>query len=394
MQLFRRHIAQCLSERSEALATAWLQQVNERLSEEPHRLFPTRTLLNRIPQVLRRIAAAIGDDRGDARDSLIEKEVQDLAELRRSQGYRLDELTREFELLGNLFFETIVEESGRFEGTVAPTEMLAVARQVHRSFSELTRIAAASFADLRAQDRHQRADLLRRYSEALQHELRNGANAASLRIQLAREALDTGDSEAIRENIAAAAVAIQRLTARSIDSLAAASIQGKPMLSEEGRVGLDATLRAVVDGLRASYPAYRDVVIELHAPLETGPVAAEGLELALGLLIGAAVDATIRTRNGRPIGIRTSRRDAAIRVEVEHSGAIPRLDPDDGEVRAGGEVVAGVDGLPDVMVALARRAVEQFGGAVSGEHDGSGRRLVVSFSEPAEDLDEREIPQA
>jgi hypothetical protein len=224
--------------------------------------------------------------------------------------------------------------------------------------------------------------------------LRNGANAASLRIQLAREALDTGDSEAIRENIAAAAVAIERLTARSIDSLAAASIQGKPMLSEEGRVGLDATLRAVVDGLRASYPAYRDVVIELHAPLETGPVAAEGLELALGLLIGAAVDATIRTRNGRPIGIRTSRRDAAIRVEVEHSGAIPRLDPDDGEVRAGGEVVAGVDGLPDVMVALARRAVEQFGGAVSGEHDGSGRRLVVSFSEPAEDLDEREIPQA
>src|SRR5215207_443496 len=93
------HLGTELHRRSRELTRAWLDRLLERLNVHPRRVFPSETLLNHIPEVLKAISDYLcsGGDLGSER--IVRDELTKLARLRREQGYDIDEILAEFEIL-------------------------------------------------------------------------------------------------------------------------------------------------------------------------------------------------------------------------------------------------------------------------------------------------------
>src|SRR5215470_12354791 len=105
------HLGTELHRRSAELTALWLSRLIERLDVAPRRIFPSSTLLNHIPDVLRAVSSYLcsGGDLGA--EEAVRDELSKLARLRREQGYDIDEILVEFEILGEILYDALREEA-------------------------------------------------------------------------------------------------------------------------------------------------------------------------------------------------------------------------------------------------------------------------------------------
>ncbi len=260
------HLGAELHRRSSELTRAWLDRLLQRLEVHPRRVFPSDTLLNHIPEILKAVSEYLCSNGDMAAARLVREELARLARLRREQGYDVDELLAEFEILGEILYEALKQEARAFRRQVPAEYAIEVAERLYRALMDITRITASTFREEGFRDRRDRARLLGGFGRDLAHELRNRLAAADASLQVLahdlRGSLDASDagnagnggnagdpsragepSPRTERAFKALGVALHRIKGVADDVHALAIAQG----SEESAQGRRLALRSLLD---------------------------------------------------------------------------------------------------------------------------------------------------
>jgi signal transduction histidine kinase len=363
------HLGTELHRRSRELTRVWLDRLLERLNVHPRRVFPSETLLNHIPEVLKAISDYLCSGGDLASERLVRDELTKLARLRREQGYDIDEILAEFEILGDILYEALREEARGFKRKVPPDYAIEVAERLWRALTAITAITATTFREEGFRDRRERARLLGSFGRNLAHELRNRLNTAEVAVQLLSN--DGLSPEAREKTFRTLQNTLRRIKGVADDVHALAVAQGSEETAQGRRLSLRALLAETVEELDG-IATEKGVRIEVQEPVPDVQVDATRVELALINLIGNAVKYCD-----------TSETDCWVRVTVQRDA--------DGEGFWRIAVSDNGVGIPDVAdgtglgLAIAREAVEQMGGRIWLESQpGEGTTFFFTVLDPPE----------
>lgn len=377
------HLGVELDRRSRELTRLWLDRLLERIDLHPRRVFPSETLLNHIPEVLRAISSYLSTGGDLGAEEMVREEFQKMAKLRREQGYDIDEILAEFEILGDILYDALREEARSFGRTVPADYAIAVSERLYRALMAITTITATTFREEGFRDRRERARLLGSFGRDLAHELRNRLNTAELALQLlGNDQLDAASRERTLRTLQ---VSLQRLKGVADDVQALAVAQGSEETAQGRRLSLRTLLQEILDELRGMADE-RQVRIESQEPIPDVQVDATRVELTLVNLVGNAIKYSDPSQEDRWVRISVQRDGAGFwRIAVSDNGVgIPReMQPRVFEqfVRAHPEIAEGTG----LGLAIAREAVEQMGGRIwLDSRAGLGTTFYFTVVDPPE----------
>jgi signal transduction histidine kinase len=356
------HLGTGLQRRSTELTRAWLDRLVERLDVHPRRIFPAEALLNRMPEVLSSISDYIGSDGDVGAERLVQEELAALARLRREQGYDIDEILAELEILGEILYKALHEDARGFRRKVPPGYAIEVAERLHRALTTITTITATTFREEGFRDRRERARLLGGFGRDLAHELRNRLASAEVAIQLlGHEGADAATREKALRTLRQT---LRRLKSVADDVQSLAIAQGSEESAQGRRLSLRALVAETVDELQ-TLAAERGVRIEVQEPIPDVQVDATRVELALINLVGNAVKYSDPAEEDRWVRLGVQREDGGYwRISVADNGlGIPEEMHGlvfEQFVRAHPEVADGTG----LGLAIVQAAIGQLGGRV------------------------------
>ncbi len=376
-----------LHRRSIELTRAWLDRLRSRLDIQPLRIFPSNTLLNHIPEVLKRISEFLISGGSLTSEQAIRDELALLARLRREQGYDIDEIVAEFDILGEILYQALREEAEAYSAEVAPERAIEVAERLYRALIEVTGITASTFREEGFRDRRDRARLLARFGRTLAHEIRNalGAGEAALDL-LAKAAPGEGRERSLRilHNT------FRRLDGLSEDILALAVAQGSEETAQGRRLSLRKLVEQAILGIE-TVALERGVRIEGREPIPDVQVDATRVELILINLLSNAIKYCDPRAADRFVRISAEHADGGFwQISVADNGlGIP---PE----QHGRVFEEFVRAHPDVSdgtglgLSIAREAVEQIGGTIwLDSRPGAGTTVHFTVVDPPMASDSR-----
>ena len=201
---FAVRIAALLRSRACELTLQWLKDIRARIPSHPHRVFPGETLLNRIPEIIQRLSLALTGKVPAESLELVHKELAMLAELRRAQGYGLEEVMLELEMLREVLFHALVEDARQHAQDATPQDIIETAYRLQNIVGQMMHAMADLFRTRSSAEEQSRAQLLARFGRALTHELRNRLSVALLVVQRLRLQEQTSDPrllETLEQNL-------------------------------------------------------------------------------------------------------------------------------------------------------------------------------------------------
>jgi signal transduction histidine kinase len=394
------HLGSELHRRSSELTRAWLDRLIHRLDVQPRRIFPSDTLLNHIPEVLKAISDYLCSNGDMVAAELVRQELDKLARLRREQGYDVDELVAEFEILGEILYAALREEAEVFGRPVPPEYAIEVAERLYKALVAMTTITTATFRDEGFRDRRERARLLGGFGRDLAHELRNRLAAAEASLHILERDLQTFQSAAAQaplegQSSAASASersqralrtlgsALQRLKGVADDVHALAIAQGSDESAQGRRLALRSLLGATLEEL-AGLAEEREVRMEIVEPIPDVQVDATRVELVLINLVGNAIKYSDPQKSDRWVRIFAAREEPSHwRIGISDNGVgIPDGMQDlvfEQFVRAHPEIADGTG----LGLAIARTAIHQVKGKIWLESSaGAGSTFFFSVVDP------------
>ncbi|MBV8203193.1 MAG: sensor histidine kinase [Acidobacteria bacterium] len=408
------HLGAELHRRSAELTRAWLDRLLQRLEVQPRRIFPSDTLLNHIPEILKAVSDYLCTNGGMEAAQLVRHELTQLAKLRREQGYDIDELLAEFEILGEILYGALKQEAGAFGRKVPAEYAIEVAERLYRALMVITTITAGTFREEGFRDRRARARLLGGFGRDLAHELRNrlAAADASLHIlahdlgeaaadgsgpaapaadgRLAGAPAERGDlrdpasaGERSRRALKALDTALQRIKGVADDVHALAIAQGSEESAQGRRLALRTLLEETVEEL-GGLAEQAGVRIELQDVVPDVQVDATRVELVLINLLGNAIKYSDQGKADRWVRISVQRHEPAHwRIGVADNGVgIPENLQGlvfEQFVRAHPEVADGTG----LGLAIARAAIDQLRGEIWLESEpGTGSTFFFTVVDP------------
>jgi signal transduction histidine kinase len=356
------HLGAELHKRSTELTRAWLDRLIARLDVHPRRVFPTDALLNHIPEVLQAVSDYLCSDGELDHDEMLRSEFGKMARLRREQGYDIDEILIEFEILGDILYDALREEARKFGRKVPPDYAIEVAERLYRSLSSMTAITATTFREEGFEDRRARARLLGGFGRDLAHELRNRLSTAEAALHLlGSESLEPATRERTLRTLRNT---LQRIKGVADDVHSLAIAQGSEEGAQGRRLSLRALLEEAVDELRGIADE-RQVRVEVREPIPDVQVDAIRVELAVINLVGNAVKYSDPNEADRWVRIAVQRDEEGFwRISVSDNGMGI---PDEMQDRVFEQFVRAHPGVADgtgLGLAIARSAVEQMGGRI------------------------------
>jgi signal transduction histidine kinase len=391
------HLGAELHRRSAELTRAWLDRLQQRLEVQPRRVFPSDTLLNHIPEVLKAVSEYLCSNGDMVAARLVREELARLARLRREQGYDVDELLVEFEILGEILYGALKEEARAFGRQVPAEYAIEVAERLYRALMDITGITASTFREEGFRDRRDRARLLGGFGRDLAHELRNRLAAADASLQVLAHDLrgprDAGDPDPAGEGplrslrteraLKALGVALHRIKGVADDVHALAIAQGSEESAQGRRLPLRKLLEETVEEL-AGLAEEKGVRLEIQEVIPEVQVDATRVELVLINLLGNAIKYSDDSKADRWVRIAVQRHEPAQwRIGVADNGVgIPEsMQPLVFEqfVRAHPEVADGTG----LGLAIARAAIDQLHGHIWLESEpGSGTTFYFTVVDP------------
>jgi signal transduction histidine kinase len=157
------------------LARRWLDRLNALLSIGPNEIFPSEQLLDHIPALIADIAAYLRAPEHEeiaANATVIEK-ARELGVLRHQQQASVHQLLREYEILGEILEQFVVDETERMGLKPSPAACFEVVRRLTQSARTLMRTTVDTFVSrytATIQEHNDRIDTFNRFAS---HELRS-----------------------------------------------------------------------------------------------------------------------------------------------------------------------------------------------------------------------------
>src|SRR5918993_3566924 len=188
------------------LATGWLERLVALLPVDPQSIFSTHQLLDHIPGLIQEIGkyvAAPADEDIAAKAVVVDK-ARELGQLRHQQQASLHQVLREYDLLGEILEQFVVDETRTFPGGVSAVDALDISRRVNRAVRVLMQITARTFIARYTDTITEQATRLDRFNRAVSHELRNVMGTVHFGAQLLEHetvSIDTARREQIIASI-------------------------------------------------------------------------------------------------------------------------------------------------------------------------------------------------
>ncbi len=355
------HLGTELRRRSAELTRAWLDRLLERLDVHPRRIFPAEALLNHIPEVLSSVSDYLSSEGDVASERLVQDEFAKLARLRREQGYDIDEILTEFEILGEILYKALREDARTFGRKVAPDYAIEVAERLHRALTSITAITATTFREEGFRDRRERALLLGGFGRDLAHELRNRLASAEIALHLLAGTPEPATQEKALRTLHQT---VRSLKGVADDLQALAIAQGSEETAQGRRLSLRALVAETVEELQ-TMAGERGVRIDVQEPIPDVQVDATRVELALINLVGNAVKYSDPGEEDRWVRLGVQRAEEGYwRISVADNGlGIPEEMHSlifEQFVRAHPEVADGTG----LGLAIVQAAIQQMGGRI------------------------------
>src|SRR5579872_2440276 len=144
---FDRRIAGRMRAESQALAKRWLERLDDILTVDRDRIFPTKDLLDHVPLLIEEIAAYIEAPEVEelAANSAVVAKAREMGLLRYAQQASVHQLLREYHVLGGILETFVSEETIAVESATSPREALAVASRISHGLRVLQQTTIDTF---------------------------------------------------------------------------------------------------------------------------------------------------------------------------------------------------------------------------------------------------------
>lgn len=307
------------------LAERWLERLIALVPVESRAVFPTDLLLDHIPGLIEEIGKYLAEPAEEdisARTIVISK-ARELGQFRHRQQASLHQVLREYDLLGEVLDEFVIEQTNELFPAPSLADCLQAWRHVGRAVRVLMQITAGTFITEYTETVTEQGKRLDRFNRAIGHELRNVLG--TLQFGAALLATESATDDAQRQRLAAT---VRRTTdralkiVRSFERLPRSGILAdKPT---EQTVELPELIQEVFRQLQEMADArqveLRSTFEPLLVHLDTG-----ALELVLINLVANAIKYSDQRKAVRYVEIEVDGRDDHFEIRVRDNGiGIPR----------------------------------------------------------------------
>jgi signal transduction histidine kinase len=313
-------IAERIRVEHRALAMRWFERLVDLLPVDARDVFPTERLLDHIPALILEISAYLrhpGDEAIVANTAILAK-ARELGALRHAQRASLHQVLREYQLLGGVLVNFVLEEMERAGGVPPAAESIAVVSRLNTAVNVLSQSTVEAFVALYTKTIAEQNDRLEQFTRMAAHEWRQPLGALQFGVKLLR----CGDLEPERVDRTLAAVErnVQHLVelTHKLESVARMHGGGDSPVVQD--VSAAAVVQEAARQLREMAEA-RGVAIRIGADMPTLTVDVGRFELVLVNLLSNAVKYADPAKPVRYVDVTgADAADGCCRIEVADNG--------------------------------------------------------------------------
>src|SRR5262245_51658142 len=313
-------IAERMGEEHCALATRWFDRLLDLLPVEARDVFPSDTLLDHIPALIREIANYLRqpEEEAIAANTAIMQKARELGALRHSQRASLHQVLREYHVLGGVLVTFVVEAMSRQPAMPSALESAALVSRLNQAVNVLSQATVETFVTLYTQTIAEQKERLEEFTRIAAHEWRQPLGALQFAVRLMRHP-DLDRTHADR-TWAAVERNVQHLVDLTQKLEAIARMHGSGDNAVVQEVSVTAIVQEVARQMREMADA-RGVEIRIAEDLPTLIVDVGRLELLLVNLLSNAVKYSDQAKTERYAAVsRAEAADGGCQSEVSDNG--------------------------------------------------------------------------
>jgi signal transduction histidine kinase len=177
---------------SQQLSERWLGALVALMPVDPQSVFSTSALLDHIPCLIQEIGKFVGAPANEdiAAKSIVIDKARELGQLRHRQHASVHQVLREYDLLGDVLEQFLIEQTHALALVPAASECLDVSHRLNRAVRILMQITVETFISQYTETITEQARRLDGFNRAVSHELRNVLGT----LQFGAVLLDTGNA--------------------------------------------------------------------------------------------------------------------------------------------------------------------------------------------------------
>jgi len=191
---FSDRISARIHEEHAQLAARWFNRLVDLVPVTPSEVFPSGSLLDHVPELIRHIGASIDQDHDGAvaADAAILDKARALGALRHGQRASLHQVLREYQILGGVLVQFVVEEIPRLSSAPDPAGCVEVVAHIHHAIDVLSQTTVETFVSLYMRTIADQTERLDQFTRMATHEWRQPLGAMHLALGVLRRRQEAG----------------------------------------------------------------------------------------------------------------------------------------------------------------------------------------------------------
>jgi signal transduction histidine kinase len=183
-------IAERMLVEHEGLAARWFERLVDLLPVDERNVFPSNSLLDHVPALIREISASLrqGGDAVIAANTSILDKARELGALRHQQRASLHQVLREYQILGGVLVQFVLEEVERLTSAPPAPVCVFVVSRIHHAVDVLSQTTVESFVSLYTQTISEQTERLQQFTRMATHEWRQPLGALQFGLSVLQQA--------------------------------------------------------------------------------------------------------------------------------------------------------------------------------------------------------------
>jgi signal transduction histidine kinase len=313
-------IAERMRVEHRTLAGRWLDRLTDLLPVDAYDVFPTDSLLDHVPALIREISSYLRqpDEKAIAANTAMMEKARELGTLRHQQRASLHQVLREYQLLQGVLVAFVLEEMQHLPTMPPPAEAAQLVSRLHQAVNMLSQATVEEFVSLYTQTIAEQKERLEQFTRIAAHEWRQPLSV----LQFATRLLRRPDAEPDRSERTLAAIErnvdnLVTLT-HKLEAIARMRDGDSPVMQE---VSVATVAQEAARQLRQMAES-RDVRVTVAEDLPSLTVDVGRLELVLVNLLSNGIKYSDPNKPERSVAVRSggSSEDGLVRIEVADNG--------------------------------------------------------------------------
>jgi signal transduction histidine kinase len=371
----------------ETLAARWFERLVDLLPVDEKNVFPSNSLLDHVPALIREISGSLRhrDDQAIAANTSILDKARELGALRHQQRASLHQILREYQILGAVLVQFVLEEVERLATRPDAGACVFVVSQIHHAVDVLSQTTVEAFVSLYTRTISEQTERLTQFTRMATHEWRQPLGAVQFGVSVLRQT-GVGDRAQRALDVVERNVAHLVDLTRKVESVARLHAGGDDVVTQ--RVPLGTVAREAARQLR-DMAELRGVDVRIADDTPDITVDVGRLELTLVNLISNAIKYADQSKAERFVELSATREGDECRTVVRDNGigipkaAIGAIFQRFTRAHAGSDSPLAVDGV-GLGLSIVDDCVRAMGGRIEVESvEGEGTTFLVILPSPA-----------